>query len=60
MEEKVIDMSKEDFQNTINQISNEKINPIIKQIAHMIMDVFEIGFNTGMDIGQKINIVNKE
>lgn len=39
------------------QSSFKDVDPIVKEMTHLIMDAYQKGFLSGMEIGQ--NIINK-
>lgn len=46
-------MTEEDMK-ILMDASLKEINPIVKQVTHLIFDAYEIGFNAGMKVGKKL------
>lgn len=56
-------MTKEELENQIrDEIQNAnttKLQPLVKKITELVVEAFEIGFNTGISCGTKTLDTNK-
>ena len=44
-------MTENDLKNMLDNSLND-VKPIIEKMTHLIMDAYEIGFNSGLEIGK--------
>ena len=44
-------MNEEQIRAKFKSVTENELQSIIQRMTHLVMDVFELGFNTGLEIG---------